>query len=204
MATPKQSSLGTRQQMNFLTYHGIFWNLRPLKNTTSKKFWWEVGVAVDLVQIWNMWGKEQNAAKNSRYFPACSAVLMLKIEARSVSTRTRGCSSASATKESKQITCKLGLGLNFAVNVDFWVCNDDFDKKKTEGKNVIFVVFLCCKKRSFLFLSKFKRWYSAKIADIFVFIGYLSLKDWFLVNGHNWLLRRCLRNWESCKLTTVE
>ena len=33
------------------------------------------------------------------------------------------------------------MGLNFAVNVDFWVCNEYFNKK-TEGKNVIFVVFL--------------------------------------------------------------
>ena len=24
---------------------------------------------------------------------------------------------------------KLGLGLNFAGNVDFWVCNEDFNKK---------------------------------------------------------------------------
>ena len=39
----------------------------------------------------------------------------------------------------KKIAYKLGLGLNFAVNVDFWVCNDDFNKK-TEGKNVTFVV----------------------------------------------------------------
>ena len=28
-----------------------------------------------------------------------------------------------------KITSKLGLGLNFAVNVDFWVCNNDFNKK---------------------------------------------------------------------------
>ena len=75
------------------------------------------------------------------FFPACSAVVMLKIKARSVCTRTRGCSSAPATNNSKKITSKLGLGLNFAVNVDFWVCNDDFTKKN-EGKNVIFVVFL--------------------------------------------------------------
>ena len=41
----------------------------------------------------------------------------------------------------KKITTKIGLGLNFAVNVHFWVCNDDFNKK-AEGKNEIFVVFL--------------------------------------------------------------
>ena len=85
--------------------------------------------------------------------------------------------------KANKITSKLELGLNFAVNVDFWVYNDDFNKK-TEGKNVIFVVFLWRKKQSILFLSKFKCWYSAKITDIFVFIGYLNLKD-FLVNGHS-------------------
>ena len=37
-------------------------------------------------------GKGMNAAENSGYFPACSAVMMLKIEARSVCTRMRGCS----------------------------------------------------------------------------------------------------------------
>ena len=38
MAAPKRSSFGTRLLTNFLTYHGIFWNLRPLKITTSAKF----------------------------------------------------------------------------------------------------------------------------------------------------------------------
>ena len=80
-------------------------------------------------------GKGTNAAENSGYFPACSAVVMLKIQARSECTRMRGCSSTPARNKSKKITSKLELGLNFAVNVDFWVCNDDFSKKKTEGKN---------------------------------------------------------------------
>ena len=61
---------------------------------------------------------------------SCSAVVMLKIEARSLCTRTRGCSSAPATNKSKKkTTSMLGLGLNFAVNVDVLVCNDDFNKK---------------------------------------------------------------------------
>ena len=55
----------------------------------------------------------------------------------------RGCSSTPARdKSKKKISSKLELGLNFAVNVDFWVCSDDFNKKNTEGKHVIFVVFL--------------------------------------------------------------
>ena len=57
---------------------------------------------------------------------------MLKIEARSVFTRMRGCSSTPVKNKSKKITSKLEMGLNFAVNVDFWVCNDDFNKKKTD------------------------------------------------------------------------
>ena len=61
-----------------------------------------------------MWGEGTNAAENSGYFPACSAVVM---------------STPARNKISKKITSKLELGLNFAVNVDFWVCNDDFNKK---------------------------------------------------------------------------
>ena len=34
----------------------------------------------------------------------------------------------------KKITSKVGLGLNFAVNVDFWVCHDDLNKKKLKAK----------------------------------------------------------------------
>ena len=75
-------------------------------------------------------GKGTSAAKNSGYFPACSAVIMLKIEARSVCTRMRGCNLTPARIRAKKIISKVGLGLNFAVNVDLWVCNDDFNKKK--------------------------------------------------------------------------
>ena len=49
--------------------------------------------------------KGASVVKNCGYFPACSAVVMLKIEARSVCTRTRGCSSARATNKSKKIHC---------------------------------------------------------------------------------------------------
>ena len=76
-----------------------------------------------------------NAAENSGCVPACSAVVMLKIQARSVCTRMRGCSSTPArNKSQKKITSKLELGLNFAVDVDFWVCNDNFNKKKLKAK----------------------------------------------------------------------
>ena len=48
-------------------------------------------------------GKETNAVKNSGYFPACSAVVMLKIEAKSVCTIMKGCSSTPARNKSKKI-----------------------------------------------------------------------------------------------------
>ena len=70
MATPKQSSLGTRLWMNFLTYHGIFWNLRPPKNATSEKFWWwELGVAVDLNK-YEICGERNERCKNFWLFPS--------------------------------------------------------------------------------------------------------------------------------------
>ena len=47
-------------------------------------------------------GKGMNAKENSGYFPACSAVGVLKIEARSVRTRMRGCSSTPARNKSKK------------------------------------------------------------------------------------------------------
>ena len=77
------------------------------------------GLSINMKNV----GKGTNAAKNSGYFPACSAVMMLKIEARSVCPGMKGCSLATARNKSRKITSMLGLGLNFAVNVDFWVCN---------------------------------------------------------------------------------
>ena len=73
-----------------------------------------------------------SAVKNSGYFQACSAVVMLKIKARSVCTRMRGCTNVARPQQgirAKKITFKLELGLNFAVNVNFSVCKDDFNKK---------------------------------------------------------------------------
>ena len=47
-------------------------------------------------------GNRTSAAENSGYFPACSAVVMLKIEARSVCTRMRGCSSNPSKEENQK------------------------------------------------------------------------------------------------------
>ena len=98
MATPKRSSLGTRLRMNFLTYHGLFWNFATLEEHNKREIW-VVGRSGCGLSI-NM--KGTNAAKNSGYFPACSVVVMLKIEARSVCTRMRGCSSAPARNKSRK------------------------------------------------------------------------------------------------------
>ena len=65
-------------------------------------------------------------------------------------------------KRTKTCSSKLRKGLNVTVNVDLWFCNDDFCKRKHEGKKRDFFVFLWCWKWSFLFSFKFKRWYFAK------------------------------------------
>jgi len=48
-------------------------------------------------------GEGMNPVKNSGHFPACNAVVMLKMEARPGCTRTKGCSSAlEMTKNQKR------------------------------------------------------------------------------------------------------
>ena len=78
-------------------------------------------------------GEGTNGVKNSGDFPACNAVVILKIEVRPGCTRTKGCSSARETNKNKKVTSKLEQGLNFTVNTDFWSGNDDLCKKP-EGK----------------------------------------------------------------------
>ena len=89
-----------------------------------------------------MCGKGTNAVKHCGYFPACSAVLMLKTRLGQYAREREAVARPEQRIRAKKFTAKLGLGLNFARNVDFWTCNEDFNKK-SEGKNcVIFVVFL--------------------------------------------------------------
>ena len=63
---------------------------------------------------------------------------MLKIETRPGCPRTNSCGSVQEMNKKKKITSRLGQGLNFTVNVNFWFCNDDV-KKNLKSKNVIFV-----------------------------------------------------------------
>ena len=76
-----------------------------------------------------------NGVKTFGYFPACNAVVMLKIEARPGCTRTKDCNPGygKRIRTKKKVTSKLEQGLNFTVNTDFWSCNDDLCKKP-EGK----------------------------------------------------------------------
>ena len=66
MDAPKLSRLGTRLLINILTYHGIFWNLRPLKIAASAKISWQVGVAVDLYVQGCIRSSAQETNKNKK------------------------------------------------------------------------------------------------------------------------------------------
>ena len=50
-----------------------------------------------------------------------------------------------------KITSKLELGLNFAVNVDFWVFNDDLNKKKKLKAKTWFLLFFYDVKNGYLY-----------------------------------------------------
>ena len=101
MAAAKQSSLGTRLG-NFLTYHGIFLEFATTEEHNEREISVVGRSGCGLSTNMKYVGEGMNAAKNSGYFPACSAVVMLKIKARSVCTRRRGFSSAPAMNKSKK------------------------------------------------------------------------------------------------------
>lgn len=70
-------------------------------------------------------GKERTLSKKFWHaiLSACNAVVMLKIETRPGCTRTNSSGSAQEMNKKKKITSRLGQGLNFTVNVNFWFCN---------------------------------------------------------------------------------
>ena len=82
-----------------------------------------------------------NAVKNSGFFSACNAVVMLKIEARPGCTVQKA--SARETNKNKKVTSKLEQGLNFTVNDDrLLVFATMISVIKLKAKKGIFVVLL--------------------------------------------------------------
>ena len=63
----------------------------------------DIFVQVGVTEYDKSVGKERKLVKKSDYFPACNAVVTLKIEARPGCTWTKGCISARETKENKSI-----------------------------------------------------------------------------------------------------
>ena len=187
MAAPKRSSFGTRLLMNFLTYHGIY-----LKICDNWKWKQAVVGQSDSRFCTNM--------KKNGYFLACTAVVMLKIEARPGCTRTKGYISRKQ-RRTKKVTSKLEQGLNFTVNGDFWFCNDDFWKKSLKAGNRIFVVVLWRLKRSFLLWSCpnskgniLQRALFASIQDIPIW------RAFYYSQCSSWQSRQCSRDWKSCNV----
>ena len=101
MAAPKRSSFGTRLLVNFSTYHCIFLAIATTEEQNKREILVVgrsgCGLSINMKYV----GKGMNAVKNCGYFAACNAVVMLKIEARSVCPRMRGCSLARATNNDR-------------------------------------------------------------------------------------------------------
>ena len=69
--------------------------------------WSGCGLSINMKKV----GEEMNAVKNSGYFPACNAVVMLKIKARpGALVRTKGFGPGNE-KEPKKVTFKLEQGV---------------------------------------------------------------------------------------------
>ena len=102
MATPKRSSLGDLTMDEFLDLPQHILEFATTEEHNKREIWVVgrsgCGLSINMKNV----GKGTNAAKNSGYFPACSAVMMLKIEARSVCTRMKGCSFATARNKSRK------------------------------------------------------------------------------------------------------
>ena len=137
------------------------------------------GLSINMEKV----GEGMNRVKNSGYFPACIAVVMLKMEARPGCTRTKGCSSALETTKNKKGTSKLRQGLNLTVNVNFWFCNDDLCRKP-EGIKHDFCRFSMTLKMVIFVLVQIQKVIFYKKADFLAFIGYRSFKD-ILLNAQN-------------------
>ena len=139
MATPKRSSLGTQLQMNFLTYTHVPRHILEFGTTEehNKREIWVVGRSGCGLTINMKYARKgTNAAKNSDYFPACNAVSDVKNRGkRQYALEWEAVARPQQGTRAEKITSKLGLGLNFAVNVDFWVCNKDFNKKNWRQKH---------------------------------------------------------------------
>ena len=99
----------------------------------------------------------------------------------------------------KSLPSKLEQGLNFTVIVDFWFCNGDFCTKTWGKKKRDFSRFYMRLKRVIFVLVQIQKVMFGKSADFFAFIGYPNLKD-ILLSAHNWQLRQCSCDWESCNV----
>ena len=81
-----------------------------------------------------MWGKERALPKILAIFQHAVQLWCLKSRQGQYALEWEAVAQPQQGIRAKKIISKLELGLNFAVNVDFWVCKDDFNKKNWRQK----------------------------------------------------------------------
>ena len=129
MAATKRSSFGTRLWMNFSTYHGIFLEVATTeehnKHEISVVGQSGCGLSINMKYV----GKEQRCSKFWLFLSMQCSGDVEKLRQGWYALEREAVAWPQQRTRANKITSKLGLGLNFVVNVDFWVCNDDFNKK---------------------------------------------------------------------------
>ena len=125
-----------------------------------------------------------NCGKNSGYFLASNAVMMLKIKARPGYTRTK--------KGLKDWILMRMLTFGFAMMISV--------QKKPGSNKCHFCCFSMTLKMVTFVPVQIQMVIFQKALTFFAFSGYPNLKD-SLLNAHNWQLRQYSRDWESCNVS---
>ena len=125
-----------------------------------------------------------NCGKNSGYFLASNAVMMLKIKARPGYTRTK--------KGLKDWILMRMLTFSFAMMISV--------QKKPGSNKCHFCCFSMTLKMVTFVPVQIQMVIFQKALTFFAFSGYPNLKD-SLLNAHNWQLRQYSRDWEICNVS---
>ena len=132
--------------------------------------------------IYQKWGKERNLSKILAISQHAMQSWCCKLREGQNALGQKVVSQPGKRSRTKARTSKLrkGLGLNITVNVGVWFCNDDFCKRKPEGKKLDFLRFSVMLEMVIFVLvqinkKKQKSWFFSRLLDIPIWGTFYSM-----------------------------